>query len=49
MDAAAMPPFDGTGNVPPGIYRAMLDASEARFCPSAVRGHWGQVWREVVA
>ena len=49
MDAAAIPPFDGTGNLPPGIYRAPLDAIEARFCMGEVRVHWGQVLREIVA
>jgi hypothetical protein len=49
MDAVAIPPFDGTGNLPPGIYRATLDAIEARFCTGEVRVHWGQVLREVIA
>ena len=49
MDATAIPAFDATGNLPPGIYRATLDAIEARFCTGEVRVHWGQVLREVVA
>ena len=49
MDAAAIPAFDATGNLPPGIYRATLDAIQARFCTGEVRAHWGQVLREVVA
>src|SRR6266446_3049430 len=49
MEAAAIPAFDATGNLPPGIYRATLDAIQARFCRGEVRAHWGQVLREVVA
>jgi len=49
MEAAAMPAFDATGNLPPGIYRATLDAIQARFGTGEVRAHWGQVLREVVA
>ena len=49
MEAAAIPAFDATGDLPPGIYRATLDAIQARFCTGEVRAHWGQVLREVVA
>jgi adenylate cyclase len=49
MDAAAIPALDATGNLPLGIYRATLDAIQARFCTGEVRAHWGQVLREVVA
>ena len=49
MEAAAIPAFDATGNLPPGIYRATLDAIQARFGTGEVRAHWGQVLREVVA
>ena len=49
MEAAAIPAFDATGDLPPGIYRATLDAIQARFCTGEVRAHWGRVLREVVA
>ena len=39
MDAAAIPAFDATGNLPPGIYRATLDAIQARFGTGEVRVH----------
>ena len=36
MDTAAIPAFDGTGNLPPELYRATLDAIQTRFCGSFV-------------
>jgi hypothetical protein len=48
MEATAIPAFDATRNLPPGIYRATLDAIQTRFGTSEVRA-WGQVLREVVA
>jgi len=49
MEAAAIPAFDATGNLPPGIYRATLEEIQTRFCTGDVRAHWGNVLRDVVA
>ena len=48
MDAAEIPAFDATGNLPPGIYRATLEEILRRFGVGDVRAHWGHVLREIL-
>ena len=49
MAPAAIPAFDETGNLPPGVYGASLEEFIARFCHGEGREHWGSVLTEVLA
>lgn len=49
MASSTLPAFDTSGNLPPGVYRASLEAVGARFCHGEVREHWGNILREVLA
>ena len=44
-----IPPFDASGDLPPGIYRATPDEIYTRFCHGEVREYWGNILRDVIA
>ena len=48
MTASALPAFDGTGNLPPGIYQVSIQEIVSRFCQGEVREHWGHVLQEIL-
>ena len=48
MTASALPAFDGTGNLPPGIYQISIQEIVSRFCQGEVREHWGHVLQEIL-
>ena len=48
MASSALPAFDETGNLPPGVYRTSLEEIVMRFCQGEVREHWGHVLRDVL-
>ena len=48
MTASALPAFDGTGNLPPGIYQVSAQEIVSRFCQGEVREHWGHVLQEIL-
>ena len=48
MTASALPAFDGTGNLPPGIYQVSIRELVSRFCQGEVREHWGHALQEIL-
>lgn len=48
MASSALPAFDETGNLPPGIYQVSLQDIVSRFCQGEVREHWGHVLQEIL-
>ena len=48
MTASALPAFDGTGNLPPGIYQVSIRELVSQFCQGEVREHWGHVLQEIL-
>ena len=49
LDSLSTAAFDGTGNLPPGIYQAALQEIIRRFCQGEVREHRGHVLQEILA
>jgi hypothetical protein len=48
LTPSALPAFDGTGNLPPGIYQVSTQEIISRFCQGEVREHWGHVLQEIL-
>ena len=48
MTTSALPAFDGTGNLLPGIYQVSIQEIVSRFCQGEVREHWGHVLQEIL-
>jgi len=48
LTTSALPAFDGTGNLLPGIYQVSIQEIVSRFCQGEVREHWGHVLQEIL-